>query len=183
MKIPSNHTEQSTLNAIEVVVNRLSFLFLFGFHQIEDIKQEARIIAIDGLERYDEKRPLENFLWTHVKNRLGNFKRNNWERLSKPCLECPFHAYDPELKESHSGCKLHSDLWNCEPYRKWFSKTAAKKNIISFASIDNIDYEREKNMKVGADPDSEADKAFVLNVVEENLSPELLLIYFDFLDR
>ena len=35
---------------------------------------------MDAMERYDEIRPLENFLSTHIKNRLINFKRDNYYR-------------------------------------------------------------------------------------------------------
>lgn len=137
------------------------------------------MIALEGLNRYDDKRPLENFLWTHVKNRLGNFKRDNWERLSKPCLKCPLLAFD----SVRQLCTVHEDLLNCDPYRKWFSKTTAKKNIISFASIENIDYEHEENMATSEDDVERGDKAFVLNVVEENLPEDLLPVYYDFMDR
>jgi hypothetical protein len=33
---------------------------------------------MDALERYDQKRPLENFLSVHLSNRLKNFIRDNY---------------------------------------------------------------------------------------------------------
>jgi len=46
------------------------------------MRQEGFIIAMDALDRYDEKRPLENFLAVHVNNRLKNFKRDNFYRIN-----------------------------------------------------------------------------------------------------
>ena len=66
-------TEQEVLIVIEKIANRYCHKFKFGYFTAEDIKQEAFIIAVDALDRYDERRPLENFLSAHVKNRLINF--------------------------------------------------------------------------------------------------------------
>jgi len=68
---------------IEKVANRYAYKFQFAYYTPEDIKQEAFIIAMEALDRYDGKRPLENFLAVHVKNRLNNFKRDNFYRQSK----------------------------------------------------------------------------------------------------
>ena len=35
---------------------------------------------MEALERYDERKPLENFLFVHIANRLKNFKRDNYFR-------------------------------------------------------------------------------------------------------
>lgn len=78
MKIPKNMTEQQVIDQINIVVNRLSAKYTFHGYEIEDIKQEAFIICMDALERYDENRPLENFLSVHLSNRLKNFIRDNY---------------------------------------------------------------------------------------------------------
>jgi len=60
------------------VVNRIAPKYIFGTYGIDDIKQEAFIICMDALERYDPERPLENFLSVHLSNRLKNFVRDNY---------------------------------------------------------------------------------------------------------
>ena len=90
MTIPSNMTEEQVIQTIDNIANRLASKFKFGYHEIEDMKQQARLFAWEGLKNYDGIRPLENFLWTHVRNRLYNFKRNNFGRPDKPCDTCPF---------------------------------------------------------------------------------------------
>lgn len=78
MKIPKNMTEQQVVDQINIVVNRMSARYTFHGYDVEDIKQEAFIICMDALDRYDQKRPLENFLAVHLSNRLKNFVRDNF---------------------------------------------------------------------------------------------------------
>ena len=111
-------TEQEVLAVIEKIANRYCHKFKFGYFTAEDIKQEAFIIAVDALDRYDERRPLENFLSSHVKNRLINFKRDNYCRQQKE---------DADIK--------------------WELRNNAKKFLMEPLDISNIRDEREKNMR------------------------------------
>jgi hypothetical protein len=78
MKIPKNMTEKEVMDQMMVVIDRTAAKYTFYGYDVEDIKQEAFIICMDALERYDEKRPLENFLAVHLSNRLKNFIRDNY---------------------------------------------------------------------------------------------------------
>lgn len=78
MKIPSNMSESQLMKSIETVVNRIAPKYTFSGYEVDDIKQESFLICIDALERYDENRPLENFLSVHLSNRLKNFVRDNY---------------------------------------------------------------------------------------------------------
>jgi len=78
MKIPKHMTEQQVVDQINIVVNRISARYTFHGYEVEDIKQEAFIICMDALDRYDPSRPLENFLSVHLSNRLKNFVRDNF---------------------------------------------------------------------------------------------------------
>lgn len=78
MKIPSNMTEEEVLAVIEKVVNKTAAKYTFYGYTVDDIKQESFIICIEALERYDQKRPLENFLSVNLSNRLKNFVRDNY---------------------------------------------------------------------------------------------------------
>ncbi len=77
MHIPSNMSEQDVISQIKVVVDRIAPKYTFYGYQADDIKQEAFIICMEALPRYDETRPLENFLSVHLSNRLKNFVRDN----------------------------------------------------------------------------------------------------------
>src|SRR3954453_8942961 len=88
MKLPDNITEADFLAAIEKVVGILASSFAFGYFEVEDIKQQARLFAIEAMKRYDPSRPLDNFLYAHIKNRLINFRRDKFRRNDPPCLSC-----------------------------------------------------------------------------------------------
>lgn len=77
MKIPKGMTEQQTIDQIQKVCNRIAPGYVFHGYTVEDMKQEAFIICIEALNRYDENRPLENFLSVNLSNRLKNFVRDN----------------------------------------------------------------------------------------------------------
>ena len=81
MKIPDNLTEQEVVNVITNVAKKLAPKFVFASFEIEDIEQEAFLMGVEGLERYDSTKPLENFMYAHINNRLKNFKRDNYYRF------------------------------------------------------------------------------------------------------
>lgn len=148
MNIPKGMTEQEVLEAIDRVANGLGHKFRFGYHGLEDMKQEARMEALKALDSYDASRgKLETFLWTHVKNRLSNLKRNKFERYDKPCLNCPLKAYDPQCLESSNQCTEYDDKDDCKPYYNWSKRNFSKKNIMSPVGMQNVKDEHESRMK------------------------------------
>ena len=98
MKIPKGMTEEKVLEVIDKIADRYAYKFRFGYFEADDIRQEAKIIAMDALDRYEEGRPLENFLAVHVKNRLNNFKRDKYYRQTK---------IDSNTQEKHNNSKRH----------------------------------------------------------------------------
>lgn len=81
MKIPPGMTEEQVLTTLETVVDRFKRKYKFGSYTEDDIKQEAYILCLAALEKYDGIRPLENFLSVHLRNRLFNFRRNNITKI------------------------------------------------------------------------------------------------------
>src|SRR5690348_1481836 len=90
MTVPPGMTEAEVLEAIEKAVNALASSFTFGIYDIDDIKQQGRLYALQALatEKYDPSRPLPNFLYAHIRNRLINLKRDKLHRNDPPCKEC-----------------------------------------------------------------------------------------------
>lgn len=128
--------ENDFLNIVEIISKKLAYKFKFGYHDYEDMKQQISIFALEGLKNYDHKRPLENFLWTHVRNRLFNYKRDNYQRPDKPCVTCPL--YDQHCKKSSSGCLEYSNKNDCSLYSSWITRNNAKKNLMYLTTIDEI---------------------------------------------
>ena len=77
MKIPQDMTEQEVVDQITKVCDRIAPKYTFYGYTIDDIKQESFMICMDALQRYDQNRPLENFLSVNLSNRLKNFVRDN----------------------------------------------------------------------------------------------------------
>lgn len=170
MKIPKGMTESEVLASIDRIANGLAYKYKFGYYSIEDMKQEARIEAIDGLERYDPtKGKLETFLWTHVNNRLYNLKRNKFARPDKPCLDCPLKAYDPHRQNSTSQCTKYNDKMNCEPFASWEKRNSAKKNIMSPIGMINVKDENERNMRQEDDVAQNIDFAHMVSLLDEKI--------------
>lgn len=171
MKIPQGMTEGEVLNVIENVANRLSRRFKFGYHDIEDMKQQARLFALEGLNSYDNKRPLENFLWTHVRNRLFNLKRKWCGRPEKPCLTCPLYAPDSKLYPSQ--CQEFDDKEECDLYNGWVNRNATKRNLMNPIGLEGIRDEFEKNMSVDEDVLDKLHQEEVLAILDKNIPMNL----------
>ena len=137
MKIPNNYSEQEVIDIIDNIANRLCYKFKFGYHTADDMKQEARVFAWQGLEKYDGERPLENFLWTHVRNRLYNFKRNNYSRLEKPCDTCEFFI--------NKQCAKYDKQEHCSLYKGWLDRNNAKKSLMHSVSVEYDQKQEESN--------------------------------------
>jgi len=77
MKIPPMMTEKEVMCEVMSVIDKIAHKYTFYGYDDNDMKQEAFIMCIDAMERYDPSRPLENFLSVHLSNRLKNFVRDN----------------------------------------------------------------------------------------------------------
>lgn len=178
-KITKNKTvdEETLLNVIDIITKKLAYKFKFGYHDIDDMRQQISVFAIEGLKNYDYKRPLENFLWTHVRNRLFNYKRDNYQRPDKPCLTCPL--YDPQLKESFSGCKQFSNKNDCDLFASWEKRNCSKKNLMYLTTIDEIkNYSNAFNNIDNEEPLlNDISNKEILNLLEEKLTDNYRSIY------
>tara|TARA_R110000744_G_scaffold99106_1_gene191456 strand:+ start:306 stop:860 length:555 start_codon:yes stop_codon:yes gene_type:complete len=117
-------TEKEVIDTIERVADRYAHKFQFGFYTAEDIKQEAFMLGMEALDRYDPSRPLENFLAVHISNRLKTFKRDNYYR--KDGSEDMEITNRKELKKS--------------------LRNESRKNLMHPIDIDSVRQEGEKNM-------------------------------------
>jgi len=131
-------TERHFLETIDKICYKLLHKFKFGYHNIEDMKQQAYIFALQGLENYDPSKPLENFLWTHIRNRLFNFKRDKYQRPDKPCNNC--EHYDKEYEQSMSQCSKFECKNNCTLYNNWYIKNNNKKNLMQISHTEKSEY-------------------------------------------
>jgi RNA polymerase sigma factor (sigma-70 family) len=172
MRLPDNVTEKDFLQATEKVVNILAASFKFGYFEVEDIKQQARLFAIEAMGRYDPSRPLDNFLFTHIRNRLINFRRDKYRRNDPPCIEC---------HNSLPGSTLHEDGQYCEKYSIWLRRNASKQNIMNPIDLHNISDEHERNTHTESCVLEDIEIAELRNMIDIKLEPELRSIYLQML--
>ena len=175
-------TEDEVLQVINNVANRLASRFKFGYHELEDMRQEARLLALQGLDKYDNERPLENFLWTHVRNRLFNLKRNKYERPNKPCDDCPIKAYRKNSVKFPSECTEFEDKFNCSLYSGWFTRNTAKKNILQPVWLGNLkEQDSEEHTKICVDYDGELENKEIQLLLDKYLPIEMRSDYLKIL--
>lgn len=165
--LPNGVTEEEFLQVLDNISKRLGHKFRFGYHDFDDMKQQAAIFAMEGLEKYDNSRPLENFLWTHVRNRLFNYKRNNYQRPDKPCLTCPL--YDKLYKQSDNQCLKYKNKEDCELYAAWATRNEAKKNIMQPS---HIEPEYHHSSLESGDFTALVHNQEIISFLDENIYPE-----------
>lgn len=163
--------DQELLTVIDNISKKLAYKFKFGYHEIQDMKQQISVFAIEGLKNYDHKRPLENFLWTHVRNRLFNYKRDNYQRPNVPCYTCPLY------NKADGSCNKFSNKQDCELYSSWFSRNNNKKNLMHLTTIDDV--KSYGNIFLGYE--TNIDNKEILKILDENLIGDYRILYLKFM--
>lgn len=123
--------------AIEKVVSTLAPSFVFAHFTLEDIKQHGYLCAIKLLNKntYDPKLPLENYIYTDVRCKLINLRRDHLRRNDPPCKVC--HKGTP--------CEKANGL-HCKKYASWLKLNNSKANLATPVSIEHISEERESRV-------------------------------------
>lgn len=132
----TNISEEELVEKIYKVVSLLAKSFRFGYHEVEDMKQQGALFVLQNLDKYDEARPLENFIYTHVKNRFINFVRDNYRR-NDSCKLC-----------KQGEPTKHPDGKFCKSYINWNKRNIVKQNIVNTIDILHISDEGEKNTRI-----------------------------------
>jgi DNA-directed RNA polymerase specialized sigma24 family protein len=116
MNTPKDMTDEQVVDTITLVCNRIAPKYTFYGYTIDDIKQEAFIICIEALNRYDGIRPLENFLSVNLSNRLKTFMRDNYftgsssENRKKVFQPAQLDFEDHIVDEKDSFATTYDDL-------------------------------------------------------------------------
>lgn len=163
MYIPDGMTEEEVIALIQKISTRLSNKFKFGYHTKEDIAQQGFIFGMQGLQKYDNKRPLENFLWVHIRNRLKNYKRDEYERPDNPCENCI--QYSDE-------CNKHDDVMACKVYSNWYYRNQTKKNLMNPIGLSSVDDVQEQYMRTCDVADDMASYAELKQILDDHLPLE-----------
>lgn len=162
---PPNKTQDEVLVAIERVVGILANSFTFGFYDLEDIKQEGRIAALKGLKKYDTSLPIENFLYTVVRSRLINLRRDKLKRSEPSCQAC------------HTGTPCGPGGATCRKYKAWLRLNTSKAAIMQPLDLENISDEKERHTRAESDALEVAAGDELLERIDLELPVELRSYY------
>lgn len=149
MKIPKNMKEEEVINVIENVINKIAPKYTFKDYDLDDIKQESFIICIDALNRYDGKRPLENFLSVHLSNRLKNFIRDNHyvkDNIHKKKIKAPQYIVDDNY--INTDYDLESEIINKEIFDKIDEELPANLREDYLKILNNISITKQRKEKL-----------------------------------
>lgn len=177
MKPLKNYSEAQVLETIDKVAGQLGKKFAFGYYAADDLKQIGWILANKAINegKYDESRPLENFLRVYLKNRFINLKRDVYFRSTMPCDSCPL--YDKFCKVKENQCLGYDDKMECKKYAKWYLLNHTKKNLIDGIDIGGINDENEERMKFQTHAEENAEKNELSNYIDEHLPAEMRADY------
>jgi hypothetical protein len=168
VQIPKGMTEEEVLGVIDRVVNILAFNFKFGYFDLDDMKQQGRMYAIEAMPRYNpDMGNLHNFLRSHIRNRFLNLHRDKLSRHQPPCQGCPF--YDPNCQQSKNKCTAFSDKLECDKYAGWEKRNGAKRSLVEPLDISGIRDEKEKNMRNNIDIPEIVTKSELMDIIDNNL--------------
>jgi hypothetical protein len=157
--------EAAILDSIRTVARGLGWICSFGYHTPEDIEQEVAALSLEVLAedppKYDPARPLENFLYVHVRNQLSNQRRKHYLRLERPC----------------TCCEGDSPSSPCKKWRDWVRRNTAKQNLMRPVGMDYVADEGERAMAQQDDVADQAVSKEFLEQVERGLTPDLRADY------
>ena len=145
-----------TIKTIQRVCNRLAEKYTFGFYDREDIEQEAFLIAMKDLPKYDKNiSSLETFLFMHINNKLKTFKRDHYLRTDFISGYCG--RADPLCPYCQRRIWRHS----------------AKQHLMEPVDIDNVKGENEKGMRTNTDFIADIELNELLSLINKNLDISL----------
>ena len=141
--------EEDVIDVIESVIKKIAPKYTFKDYDLDDIKQESFIICIDALNRYDGKRPLENFLSVHLSNRLKNFIRDNHyvkDNIHKKKIKAPQYIVDDNY--INTDYDLESEIINKEIFDKIDEELPASLREDYLKTLNNISITKQRKEKL-----------------------------------
>jgi RNA polymerase sigma factor (sigma-70 family) len=163
-----HNDEMATPEQTEIILKvarRLAGKYTFGYYSEDDIVQEAFLIAVEALPKYNpEIASLESFLYTHLNNRLQNFKRDNYFRSNYVCQYC------------------NNEDEDCDSCKRRRESNTTKRHLMNPINIDCINSENEPNAYFKFDFINDLEIREIKSAIDKNLSVSLRADYLRMLD-
>lgn len=169
---PNNLTEEEFVYAVNRVIALVAPSFVFSYYDFDDISQHCWVEVLKALPKYDGIRPLENFVFTHCRNRLINLWRDELRRNEPPCREC-YEAHSTGISPAQLS---HGDGDYCKKFKAWLKRNSTKASLaepqdIAYANEDNKAIRDKKNIA------AEVEFTELLRRIDAELPAELRSTY------
>lgn len=180
MYVPPGYTEKEVLDIITKVAMTIAPKYKFGYMKEDDMVQQAIVIILSSgiLEKFKPGNKLENFLAASLRNRLLNFKRDNYIKPDPPCIRCPLKAFLPP-----DGCSAYKDKMDCKFYAKWVQLNENRKNISHTINLDGVTPDGEKNMSYNNDIYEQLDKDLISKKILRKISAKNRKLYIKLINK
>ena len=134
MDVPVGLSEDRVLEVIEIVVNYLAPSFIFGYYDVDDMKQEGRIYCLEALSSFDfdksnratTPQALLTYLKVCVRRKFINLRRNKFQRLEPPSCSCKLCVSDDENR------------LDCHKYAAWLRRNLSKRSLMESFNVDEV---------------------------------------------
>jgi hypothetical protein len=164
--IPPGFTEAEVLAAIDRVSTVLAPAFVFGFFTVEDIRQQARLFALEVLAKgqYKPGQALDGYLFSAVRNKLRNYKRDLHHRSDPPCQKCATGDFCCQ-----SG--------PCKVFVAWVARNQTKANLARPVDMGDVPPDREPRTSEESVVEQAAEGNELEQLIDERLPLELRADY------
>ena len=116
-------------------LNALSYM------DFEDVSQLLRIHILNKWDKWDQSRPLAQWVNRVITRRMINIARDNYGHLAPPCNGCKHNLDADHCSFTTNGLKCAE----CPLYKKWQGRKESGYNIKLASSIDS-EFFSEKNI-------------------------------------
>lgn len=167
---PSGYTDADVTDAILKSTKFITRIFHgYAYFSTEDLQQEGACFALEAIAKgkFDASRPLANYLFCHIRNRLINLRRDKFCRNDAPCMSC--HDSLPH----HTS---HPDGEYCEAYQKWLDRKIRKQNVLRATPLETMESEEEEKV-LSREYDCGTDRADLFRLIDQSLPVELRADY------
>jgi DNA-directed RNA polymerase specialized sigma24 family protein len=153
------------------VADMLATYFTFGYYEIDDIKQEIKLMCLDALSRFDETKgaSLRTFLIVHAKNRLITLKRDKLCRIYPPCYSCK--------DWNNESCQRYDLQTQCIHYVKWNRVTTDKHNLFALSELSENDISYETDIL------EDIHKQNLFAYIDENIPAKYRADYLSYIEN
>jgi len=116
-------------------LNALSYI------DFEDVSQILRIHIFNQWSKWDQARPLAQWLNKLISNQIINLIRNNYSKVAPPCNSCAYNMGGNSCSYTPSGERCN----DCPLYKAWSKKKKSAYNLKLAVSSDAEDYIEPKS--------------------------------------